>query len=292
MGYRGRKKLHRENILGKRSNKVYVFLAHSSADKKFALKLANHLKTFGIHAWVYESELRIGDSLVERIQQTLKQVDLLIVLLSPHSVRSRWVQKELEPMLVEEIETGKVKVIPVLYKKCKLPPFLKGKLYADLSTPAKYEKNLGRLVQSILSLASARRLPSLATVDTEQPDEHFADKIVQQLLPKNAAHEEEWIKSRIWLYVLEKVAQKKILLSDTWWESETTMFIDCEVPAPFTGFQDMDCVVGIQVEGWKAVRLFAVTTDGSLALSPTGRAVLKRLRTLVRRSRYANLAHF
>ena len=61
------------------------------------------------------------------------------VVPSPRSIKSRWVQKELETAMSKEIETGSVVVLPLLYEKCELPPFLHGKLYADFTSPEAFE---------------------------------------------------------------------------------------------------------------------------------------------------------
>lgn len=58
-------------------------------------------------------------------------------------------KRELDVALNREIARGKVVVLPLLYEKCELPEFLKGKLYADFTDPAGYEQMLRRLLRRL-----------------------------------------------------------------------------------------------------------------------------------------------
>jgi hypothetical protein len=71
-----------------------VFLAHSSADKRFVRRLAADLLERGIRVWFDEAELLVGDSLFAKIGDGVREVDYLAVILSPASVKSPWVQRE------------------------------------------------------------------------------------------------------------------------------------------------------------------------------------------------------
>lgn len=60
------------------------------------------------------------------------------VVLSPQSAKSDWVKREVEIALTKEMRGGKTVVLPILYKKCEIPPFLQSKLYADFSIPSRF----------------------------------------------------------------------------------------------------------------------------------------------------------
>ena len=49
--------------------------------------------------------------------------------------------------MTQEIEGKLVKVLPLLYKKCDLPSFLKGKLYANFTREEDYIKNLKKILE-------------------------------------------------------------------------------------------------------------------------------------------------
>ena len=45
-----------------------IFLSHNSVDKPFVRKLANDLRRRGHYAWVDEAEIKVGDSLIDKIE--------------------------------------------------------------------------------------------------------------------------------------------------------------------------------------------------------------------------------
>lgn len=126
---------------------INVFISHNYKDKPMARKIAKELDKYGIKVWIDESEIRLGDSLIEKIRDGLDHMDYLIALISENSVQSEWVKKELDIAMNKEIDGKKVIAIPILVGKCELPGFLKGKLYADMSTSRKYNENISVLIR-------------------------------------------------------------------------------------------------------------------------------------------------
>jgi hypothetical protein len=133
------------------TNSASIFLSHNRRDKAFTRKLAIDLRLHGIRVWLDEAEMLPGDSLIRKLERAIQEMDYLCVVLSPNSVNSEWVQREIEIALNEEIEGRQVKVIPLLYKRCDVPPFLRGKMYADCTTKSRYQKALKNIVRRIHS---------------------------------------------------------------------------------------------------------------------------------------------
>ncbi|MFX0141832.1 MAG: toll/interleukin-1 receptor domain-containing protein [Candidatus Hodarchaeota archaeon] len=127
-----------------------VFLSHNYKDKVFARKLASHLKIAGVRVWLDEAELKLGDSLIEKLSTAIKKMNYLAVLLSKNSVSSKWVKKEVNIALNEEICGRKVKVLPLVIENCSIPFFLRDKLYADFTKPENYINSLQLLLDRIL----------------------------------------------------------------------------------------------------------------------------------------------
>lgn len=110
-----------------------VFISYSTEDSHFARSLSKALKERSIGVWLDQHEIRVGDSLTKRIGQALNDQDFMIVILSPASVRSPWVQTELAEAMTREIRQKKVVVLPVIYRQCEIPSFLTDKKYADFT---------------------------------------------------------------------------------------------------------------------------------------------------------------
>jgi hypothetical protein len=126
-----------------------IFLSHTWSDKAFVRQLAADLSSLGVRVWVDEAEIRLGDSLIERIRAGIDASDFLAVVLSPESVQSPWVQREIDVAMNQEIEGKRVKVLPLLHRDCELPGFLKGKLYADFTDDSKYSASLRVLLRRL-----------------------------------------------------------------------------------------------------------------------------------------------
>ncbi|GEM_PF-3028849 len=126
---------------------VRVFVSYAHEDREFAAKLTQDLKGAGFEVWYAEGEIRVGESIVQRISRALQEGDFLIVVLSPDSVASDWVQRELNTALMEQLSQKQVTVLPVLWRDCPLPFLLKDLRYADFR--ADYESGLRDLLNAL-----------------------------------------------------------------------------------------------------------------------------------------------
>jgi hypothetical protein len=109
-----------------------VFISYAHADKPFARQVADGLAKQGCRVWIDEGELRIGDSLIERISEALDRVDFVAVLVSAHSVNSEWCRKELSLAMTGEILRKGVVVLPVRVDDTPMPDSIKDKAYLDV----------------------------------------------------------------------------------------------------------------------------------------------------------------
>lgn len=128
---------------------VSVFLSHNHGDKDFVRQLARDLESHGVRYWLDEAEMKIGDSLIQKIREGIDSVDFFAVVLSPNSVEAPWVVNELDVAMNHQINGKPIKVLPILLKECELPGFLVGKLYGDFQNEVQYEDSFRTLIKSI-----------------------------------------------------------------------------------------------------------------------------------------------
>lgn len=127
-----------------------IFLSHTHQDKQFVNRLKSELKARGVEdVWVDEAEILVGDSLQKKIENAITKTRYFGVVLSPRSVKSRWVQKELELAMQMELENDSVVVLPLLFEKCDIPPFLRTKVYADFTSADSFEDSLEKLIRRL-----------------------------------------------------------------------------------------------------------------------------------------------
>lgn len=129
--------------------KPRVFLSHSHSDYKLARSIYRYLKKAGVYVWFDEAELRFGDSLIEKLRSAIDSVDVLLALISRSSIQSEWVKKEIDIAMNQEIESRRVKVIPLLCDPIDPPGFLVGKLFADFQSSNARRRNLPKLAADI-----------------------------------------------------------------------------------------------------------------------------------------------
>lgn len=112
-----------------------AFVSHSHADKPTAEALARALMARGIEAWFDDWEIQAGDSLIQKITDGLEQCAMVLVLLSPDAVSSKWVREELDLALalVKRLE-GVTRVLPIVARAraCAMPLALRALLWLDL----------------------------------------------------------------------------------------------------------------------------------------------------------------
>lgn len=108
-----------------------IFISYSQKDSAFVDNLAKNLVAAKHHIWMDRWELALGDSLTQKIENALTDASAMLVILSANSVESDWCRRELSAGLVRELEERKVVVMPCVIDDCKIPLFLRDKLYAD-----------------------------------------------------------------------------------------------------------------------------------------------------------------
>ncbi len=125
-----------------------VFLSHNHKDKEFVRRLATDIESHGIRVWFDEAEMKIGDSLIQKIREGIDSVDYFAVILSTNSVKAPWVENELDVAMNYQI-AGKIKVLPIILEEVELPSFLVGRLYSNFATTESYNIELKRLITSM-----------------------------------------------------------------------------------------------------------------------------------------------
>lgn len=96
-----------------------VFISYSSKDKEFAQKLIAELEKKEIHTWS-DNDLKLGDSILEKIQENLTNSSAFIVLLSRNYVDSDWSMSEAG--MIKALSSSKEKkVFPIVIGNEKLP---------------------------------------------------------------------------------------------------------------------------------------------------------------------------
>ena len=127
-----------------------VFISHSHQDKqRFVIPFATALRTQGIDAWVDQWEMLPGDSIVDKIfEEGLKHAAAMVIVLSEHSIQSKWVREELNAGFVAGIEKG-TRLIPILIDQVNVPEALKTKLWVNACSPEDFNVVVEKVVNAV-----------------------------------------------------------------------------------------------------------------------------------------------
>jgi hypothetical protein len=115
-----------------------VFISFAGEDRKnVAEPLALSLRKEDLKVWYDKFELKIGDRLLQKIDQGLINSRYGIVILSPSFFKKGWPQLELDGLIQKEIE-GKKVILPIWHEVIredviKYSPILAGKLAGETS---------------------------------------------------------------------------------------------------------------------------------------------------------------
>jgi ATP-dependent Clp protease, protease subunit len=119
-------------------NKPSVFISYAHADSVPVDALVLALQASGVDVWIDKWRIKVGDSIVRRVNEAIHESDFLIVVLSKASVKSKWVQEELSAATVKNIEeTKKAFILPVLLEQCNVPELLRHRKYVNFSADPK-----------------------------------------------------------------------------------------------------------------------------------------------------------
>jgi hypothetical protein len=73
----------------------HIFISYSHKDTYYAHGLANDLQSIGLEVWI-DARLDYGQQWPQEIQKQLDNCDAFIIIMSPRSFASEWVQSELQ----------------------------------------------------------------------------------------------------------------------------------------------------------------------------------------------------
>lgn len=128
-----------------------VFLSHATEDMAWSQKLAEALRGEGVRVWFDKWELKYGDHLEVRLNDSIGKSRKMVAVWSTSYFgdRKAWTliesfsQQHPDPLASER------RLIPVLIDDCDIPPTLRSLIYLDFREPCDFDLRLRQLVEAL-----------------------------------------------------------------------------------------------------------------------------------------------
>jgi len=101
------------SLVGKAIEFYSCFISYSSKDQEFAERLHADLRARNLRCWFAPEDLKIGDRFQERIEESIRLFDKVVVVLSEASVESRWVEREVDTAREREDRENRTVLFPI-----------------------------------------------------------------------------------------------------------------------------------------------------------------------------------
>ena len=112
-----------------------VFISYSRADESIVRRICQDLDLRDIDYWRDVKEIKVGDSISEKIEEGLQDSSYFCLCLSKASVTRAWVIREYRTALNIQLckSSGTMRILPLLLEKCDIPDLLLDIRYADFT---------------------------------------------------------------------------------------------------------------------------------------------------------------
>jgi len=101
------------SILGEAIQFYSCFISYSSEDEDFCRRLHGRMQDAGLRVWFAPHDIHGGRKLHEQIDDAIHVYDKLLLVLSPHSMRSPWVEFEIRRARKREVAEQRRLLFPV-----------------------------------------------------------------------------------------------------------------------------------------------------------------------------------
>ena len=150
------------------------FISHTwrEGEHHFAVRLSEALKQSSITVWIDQERIMPVSHIKETIKKGVEhESDVFLFVMSPETLKSEMCMYELNLAIHQMEEHGKP-VIPVLFKKCRIPDLLKNICYADFRNELYFDAAVQHLLEGIRRAAEIRQLClGLGRLDPEERTE-------------------------------------------------------------------------------------------------------------------------
>jgi hypothetical protein len=142
-----------------------VFLSYAKEDGAPVKEFYDHLKTMGLDPWMDQERILPGQSWEIEIDRGLKEANVVILFMSPRSVKKRsFVTREANTAIanLRYKKADDIYIIPVILESCDVPDEISGRAqYINISEPGAKSK----IVASIMRAAEQQEIAVFSGIE-------------------------------------------------------------------------------------------------------------------------------
>lgn len=101
------------SLLGTGIEFYSLFISYSTADEEFAKRLHADLQDRGVRCWFAPHDMKSGEKIHKQIDEAIRVYDRLLLILSPSSLKSSWVETEISKARKREVADRKQVLFPI-----------------------------------------------------------------------------------------------------------------------------------------------------------------------------------
>jgi hypothetical protein len=158
-----------------------AFLSYHSGDSAWVARLKSALEQKGVRVWLDTEQLRPGDVFPRTLARAIGSVRCVVVVLSPGSLASAWVEEEYNLALAHRCH-----VVPILIAHAEPPGFLAGRSWVDFREESRFTAALEHLVFGITGMAGPAASDGDAPVYRDAAPDPAADEaaVLERLIAR------------------------------------------------------------------------------------------------------------
>lgn len=100
---------------------ISVFISYAHGDLDFVRPFRDELEEQGVRVLLDDTIVRVGDSIIEKLDAALKEVDAIITVISENHINSKWSSFEYQTFLMQQKKSEHSLLMPILIDNSPIP---------------------------------------------------------------------------------------------------------------------------------------------------------------------------
>jgi hypothetical protein len=163
----------RSNLMSK------IFISYSTKDKEFVDSLEKELRFNNFDVWRDKSDIHKGDSIPDKIFRAIRESDIFCAVISSNSLKSNWVNKELNVAVMLEIDYGNPVVIPIQLEKVELPNQICEKSAVRFYAQS-FNEGIGDLIKTLNTISEKFSFLDIFFTDTPSKSKKLLTQFISE----------------------------------------------------------------------------------------------------------------